>query len=103
MSAISLLVGEMSGSTGGRQRSANLSPNATEWPRRRESAPDAATKVEPLLQAIDRRREPVHARLGLQRQELRVVAILVQIAALKPERFLLRRLPHVALLALPRA
>ena len=53
------------------------------------------------LQAIDRRRNALLARPQLQRKELRVVTRLVQIAAMEPEPFLLRRLPHVALFAPP--
>ena len=56
-----------------------------------------------LRQTVDRRRDAFHARLELQRQELRVVPRLVQVAAVEPQRLLLRRLPHVALLAFPRA
>ena len=46
-------------------------------------------------------RQAFHARLQLQRQVLRIVARLVQVAAVEPQRRLLRRLPHVALLAFP--
>src|SRR3954447_14844201 len=60
-------------------------------------------KVVDLLEAVDRRVDALHARLELQRQVERVVARLVQVAAVEPQRLLPRRLPHVALLALPRA
>jgi len=39
------------------------------------------------------------ARGKLQRQELRIMARLMKIAAVEPEPFLLRRLPHIALFA----
>jgi hypothetical protein len=42
-------------------------------------------------------------RLELERQELRIVPRLVQVAAVEPQPGLLRWLPHVAQLALPRA
>src|SRR6266702_120744 len=53
------------------------------------------------LQAIDRRRDALVACLQLQGKELRVMARLMQIAAVEPQAFLLRRLPHVALFAFP--
>ena len=56
-----------------------------------------------FLQPVHRRGDALHPRLELQRQVQRVVPGLVQVAAVEPQRFLLRRLPHVALLALPRA
>src|SRR3954466_7289051 len=60
-------------------------------------------KVVDLLEAVDGRVDALHARLELQRQVERVVARLVQVAAVEPQRLLPRRFPHVALLALPRA
>ncbi|MCY1209700.1 hypothetical protein D9M72_213620 [compost metagenome] len=56
-----------------------------------------------LLQAVDLHRHPHLPRLQLQGQVLRVVPGLVQVAAVEPERILLRGLPHVALFALPGA
>src|SRR3954470_4386075 len=53
------------------------------------------------LQAIDRRRDALVARLQLQGEELRVMARLVQIAAVDPQALLLRRLPHIPLFAFP--
>src|SRR6266702_3293433 len=53
------------------------------------------------LQAIDRRRDALVACFQLQGKELRVMARLMQIAAVEPQAFLLRRLPHVALFAFP--
>src|ERR1700710_941282 len=52
-------------------------------------------------QRVDRGRKPFHSRLQLKRQILRVMARLMQVAALEPETRLLRRLPHIAQLALP--
>src|SRR3954454_13217228 len=60
-------------------------------------------KVVDLLEAVDGRVDALHARFELQREVERVVARLVQVAAVEPQRVLVRRLPHVALLALPRA
>src|SRR3954451_13592742 len=60
-------------------------------------------KVVALLEAVAGRVDALHARLELQRQVERVVARLVQVAAVEPQRLLPRRLPHVALFALPRA
>ena len=56
-----------------------------------------------LLKTVDRGGDAFHARLQLQRQKLGVVAGLVQVAAVEPKPLLLGRLPHVALLAFPRA
>jgi hypothetical protein len=53
------------------------------------------------LETIYRCRKAFHSRLELECKKLRVVARLVQIAAMEPERVLLCRLPHVPLLALP--
>src|ERR1700749_2546497 len=53
------------------------------------------------LQAIDRRRNSFVACFQLQREELRIMARLMQIAAVEPQAVLLGRLPHVALFALP--
>ena len=53
--------------------------------------------------AIDRRRQPLEARLELQRQEDRVEPRLHQVAAVEPQVLLGRRLPHVAQLAFPGA
>lgn len=44
-----------------------------------------------LLQTTDRRRQTFHPSLELKRQELRIVAGLVQVAAGEPKRLLLRR------------
>src|SRR3954453_18863722 len=54
-----------------------------------------------VLEGVDRRRDALHACLELQGQVERVVARLVQVAAVEPQRLLLGRLTHVALLALP--
>ena len=54
-----------------------------------------------LLQAVDLHGQPFLARLELQRQVQRVMARLVQIAAVEPQRLLLCGLPHIALLAPP--
>src|ERR1700690_821200 len=51
--------------------------------------------------AVDRRGDALQARFQLQRQELGIVARLVQVATVEPQRLLMRRLPHVAQLALP--
>src|ERR1700685_1395594 len=56
-----------------------------------------------LLQPVDWRRQALHPRLQLQRQILRIVPGLVEIAAVEPQGFLLGRLPHIAQLALPGA
>ena len=77
--------------------------------------PDVAAAVEPgcphviahdvwctSASAVDRGLEALEARLQLQREELRVVPRLVEVAAVHPQVRHLRRLPHVALLALPR-
>src|SRR5262245_48035395 len=56
-----------------------------------------------FLQPVNRRRNSFHAGFQLQREKLRIVPRLMQIAAMKPQCLLLRRLPHVALLAFPRA
>src|SRR5579875_1616633 len=90
-------------------RNTGASSGCTAWSKRLQNACNISGTQRPspfmirLLQPVDRRREADVPRLQLQRQELRVVARLVQIAAVEPERLLLRRLPHVALLALPRA
>ena len=63
----------------------------------------SSEQVVDLLQAIDRGLDPLHPRLQLQRQIKRVMPRLVQVTAVEPQVFLLRRLPHVALLAFPRA
>src|SRR5229473_1148836 len=53
------------------------------------------------LKAMDRRWNALVARLQLQGKELRIMARLMQIAAVEPQAFLLRRLPHVALFTFP--
>src|SRR3954447_22467931 len=75
---------------------ADLSEKTTWWRIR-------SGKVVDLLEAVDGRVDALHARLELQREVERVVARLVQVAAVEPQRLLAGRLPHVALLALPRA
>src|SRR4051812_24367433 len=55
-----------------------------------------------FLQAVYRCWNFLHPRLQLQREIERIVPRLVQIAAVEPQRLLLGRLPHIALLALPR-
>src|SRR4051812_36980661 len=62
----------------------------------------ASALVVDLLQPVYRRVDPDLPRLELQREVQGVVARLVQVAAVEPQRLLLGRLPHVALLALPR-
>src|SRR6476620_536630 len=54
-----------------------------------------------FLKSIYGRWNAFHPGLELQRQVQRVVTRLVQVPTVKPQRLLLRRLPHVALLALP--
>src|SRR3954468_910277 len=54
-----------------------------------------------LLQAVDRRRDALVTCLELKGQVEGVVARLVQVPAVEPQRVLLGRLPHVALFALP--
>src|ERR1700710_2028530 len=61
------------------------------------------SRVMHFLKPVHRRRNAHLPRLQLQRQELRVMARLVQVAAVEPQGLLLRRLPHVALFALPGA
>ena len=74
---------------------------------------DVASELHPLAASpstrVVHRRQPVHrcrdalqARLQLQRHAQRVVAVLVQVAALHPQIRHLRGLPHVAQLAFPR-
>src|SRR6187431_3639498 len=50
---------------------------------------------------IDRRGQPFHPRLDLQRDVQRVETALHQIAALEPQALLCGRFPHVAQLAFP--
>src|SRR3954451_17588299 len=54
-----------------------------------------------LLQAMHGRRNAFHSSLELERQKLRIVTRLVQVAAMKPKRLLLGRLPHISLLTFP--
>src|SRR5277367_1544475 len=54
-----------------------------------------------LLKTVDRCVNAFHSRLQLEGQKLRVVAGLVQVTAMEPKPLLLRRLPHVSLLAFP--
>src|SRR4029077_10339902 len=54
-----------------------------------------------LLKIVDRRGNAFHSRLQLEGQKLRVVARLVQVTAMEPKPFLLRRLPHISLFAFP--
>src|SRR4051812_35363519 len=76
-------------------------------PRPRSRAGPARAGTSPqvvhLLQPVHRRRDPLVASLQLQREVQRVVPRLVQVAAVEPQRLLPGGLPHVALLALPRA
>src|SRR3954453_4367416 len=64
--------------------------------------PGSLCQVVHLLKPVDGRLEADGARLELQREVERIVARLVQVAAVEPQRLLPGRLPHVALLALPR-
>src|SRR4051794_12959548 len=61
----------------------------------------ASAEVMHLRQAVDGRVDPDRARLELQGEVEGVVPRLMQVAAVEPQGLLLRRLPHVALLALP--
>src|SRR5262249_11539697 len=70
---------------------------------RRLPARYPSVRVVDLLQAVHRDREAGLAGLELQGQVQRVVPGLMQVAAVEPQPVLLGRLPHVALLALPRA
>ncbi|KAA3452615.1 hypothetical protein C7I87_00070 [Mesorhizobium sp. SARCC-RB16n] len=54
-----------------------------------------------LAAAVDRCGQAKLPGLQLQRQILRIVARLMEVAAMEPQRLLLGRLPHVALLAFP--
>src|SRR5262245_26981680 len=56
----------------------------------------ALAEMMDFAEAVNWSRKSFHPRLDLQRQELRVVTRLVQVAAVKPERLLLGWLPHVA-------
>src|SRR6476469_6673386 len=64
---------------------------------------DRSGQVVYILQAIHRGWNVFHSRFNLQGKKLRVVARLMQVAPMEPQRFLLRRLPHVALFAFPRS
>src|SRR5579872_6452638 len=77
-------------------------PRTHTWPGSRWSSSNLRDVMH-RRHAIDRRRDAFHARLQLQGQELRIVARLVEIAAVEPQRLLVGRLPHVAQLAFPRA
>jgi hypothetical protein len=55
-----------------------------------------------LLQAGDGGRDPLVPGLELKAEVERIVPRLMQVATVEPQRFLLGRLPHVALLPLPR-
>src|ERR1700674_571444 len=61
------------------------------------------TRVMDLLKSVYRRRNSFHPGLELKAQVQGVVARLVQVAPVEPERLLLGGLPHVAQLALPRS
>src|SRR6266850_5848480 len=54
-----------------------------------------------LLKTVNRCGNAFHSRLQREGQKLRVVTRLMQVAAVEPKPLLLRRLPHVALLAFP--
>src|SRR3979411_580831 len=58
-----------------------------------------SAEVVDLLKTVNRRGNAFHSRLQLEGQKLRVVARLVQVAAMEPKGLLLCRLPHVSLLA----
>src|ERR1700755_133241 len=62
-----------------------------------------SAQVVHLLQAVHRSSDALVAGRQLQGQIQRVMPRLVQVAAVEPQILLLGRLPHVALLALPRA
>src|ERR1035437_4314906 len=57
-------------------------------------------QVMDLLKSVHGRRDALVPRLELKREIQRVVPRLVQVAAVKPQRRLLGRLPHVPLFAL---
>ena len=61
------------------RRQVRIAPRRT-----RPRLPPRSGLVMDLLQSIDRRRDPLEARLQLQRQELRIMARLVQVAAVEP-------------------
>ena len=57
-----------------------------------------------ILEAINRRWDAFHPRLQSASDKiLRIMARLVQVAAVEPQRLLLRRFPHIPLIHLPRA
>src|ERR1700730_18119854 len=62
-----------------------------------------SAKMVDLLKTVNRCRNAFHSRLQLEGQKLRIVTRLVQITTMEPKRLLLCRLPHVSLLAFPRA
>src|SRR3979490_968333 len=69
---------------------------------RRNQIRRSAKMVDPL-KTVNRCGNAFHSRLQLEGQKLRVVTRLVQITTMEPKRLLLCRLPHVSLLAFPRA
>ena len=62
---------------------------------RESAAANVSAQMVHALLAINRRRQPDLARLDLQSQDERIEARLLQVAAVEPQRLLLRRLPHV--------
>ena len=59
------------------------------------------TEVVYFAHTVDWSRNSFHTRLELQRQKLRVVTGLVQIATVKPQRRLTGWLPHIIAIRLP--
>src|SRR5690348_7180670 len=51
--------------------------------------------------SVDRRRDSLQPRLELEREEAGIVPRLGEVAAVEPQSFLRRRLPHVAQFAFP--